>query len=336
MRTYLVTGGAGFIGINFIRYMFDKYGEDIKIVNIDKITYAGNDNIFSTLSLERTYKNYFFEKVDICDRESIDNLFKKYRPHIVINFAAESHVDRSIENPEIFVKTNILGTQVLLDSCLKYDVERYHQISTDEVYGTLGETGYFNESSPLNPRSPYSASKASADLLCNAYYQTFNLPITISRCSNNYGPYQHREKLIPLIINNLLVGKKLPVYGKGDNVRDWLYVEDHCSAVDLILQKGKIGETYNIGGHNEWKNIDLIKLLIKFVHDALPESDSRRRHIHEGLISFVQDRKGHDFRYAIDPSKIKNLGWASTKTFEKHLCETVQWYLNKLLGSDGK
>lgn len=311
----LVTGGAGFIGSNFIFYELERYSED-RIVCVDKLTYAGN---LETLTKAFLYDNFRFVKADICDRKAMYELFEEEKFDIVINFAAESHVDRSIENPEVFLQTNILGTQILLDASKKFNVSRYHQISTDEVYGDLPIDRpdlFFTESTPLNTSSPYSASKAGADLLVKAYFRTYNLPITISRCSNNYGPYQFPEKLIPLMIVNALADKKLPVYGKGINVRDWLYVEDHCKAIDMIIRKGRIGEIYNIGGHNEMRNIDIVKTICKL----LGKSDK--------LITYVTDRKGHDMRYAIDPEKIKNeLNWLPETKFEDGIQKTISWYL---------
>ncbi len=288
MKKILVTGGAGFIGSNFIRYMLNKY-EDYKIINLDLLTYAGN---LENLKDVEDNPNYEFIKGDIADRGLVNALFEKYNFDYVINFAAESHVDRSIEDPGIFVKTNIMGTQVLLDAAKKYGVEKYLQVSTDEVYGALGPTGMFTEKTPLAPNSPYSASKASADLLVRAYYKTFGLPVNITRCSNNYGPYQFPEKLIPLMIANALEDKNLPVYGDGLQVRDWLHVKDHCSAIDTVLHKGKIGEVYNVGGNNEKKNIEIVKLILEKL--GKPES----------LIKYVKDRPGHDRRYAIDNTKI--------------------------------
>ena len=326
---YFVTGGAGFIGSNFIYYMFQKYNNRIKIINIDKLTYAGNINNLNDLDKELVNNgNYVFEQVDICDSKKINQLFEKYKPNYVINFAAESHVDRSISNPHIFLNTNIIGTQVLLDASLKYGIKRFHQVSTDEVYGTLGDTGYFIEDTPLVPSSPYSASKASADLICQAYYETYNLPITISRCSNNYGPYQFPEKLIPLMITKILEIKPLPVYGDGQNVRDWLYVEDHCHAIDIIVHHAKEGEIYNIGGQNEYKNIEIVKLLIREIKEQLPLNDVRQVKISNLLIEFVEDRKGHDRRYAIDPSKIiRDLGWKPSVNFGDGIVSTIKWYL---------
>lgn len=312
----VVTGGAGFIGSNFIFYMLEKYPQ-YKIICIDSLTYAGN---LSTLKDVMNNPNFTFYKLDICDRKGIDDLFKKEMPDIVINFAAESHVDRSIENPTVFLQTNIIGTNILMDACRKYGNIRYHQVSTDEVYGDLPLDRpdlFFKEDTPIHTSSPYSSSKASADLLVQAYYRTYGLPITISRCSNNYGPYQFPEKLIPLMIANCLNDKPLPVYGKGLNVRDWLYVKDHCKAIDLIIHKGKIGEVYNVGGHNEMANIDIVKLICKELNK--PES----------LITYVTDRKGHDMRYAIDPSKISNeLGWLPEIKFNDGIKETIKWYLD--------
>ena len=312
----LVTGGAGFIGSNFIYYLLNKYPED-EVICVDCLTYAGN---LSTLKEAFDNKNFSFHKIDICDRESIYKLFEECKPDVVVNFAAESHVDRSIENSEIFLKTNIIGTAVLMDASRLYGVKRYHQVSTDEVYGDLPLDRpdlFFLETTPIHTSSPYSSSKASADLLVMAYHRTFGLPVTISRCSNNYGPYQFPEKLIPLVIANCLANKPLPVYGKGENVRDWLYVEDHCKAIDLIIRKGRVGEVYNIGGHNEMKNIDIVKLICKELNK--PES----------LITYVTDRKGHDQRYAIDPTKIHNeLGWLPETKFADGIKKTIKWYLD--------
>lgn len=314
--TILVTGGAGFIGSNFIFHMLKKY-PDYRIVCLDKLTYAGN---LSTLSSVLEEPNFRFVKLDICDREGVFRLFEEERPDIVVNFAAESHVDRSIEDPGIFLQTNILGTATLMDACRKFGVRRYHQVSTDEVYGDLPLERpdlFFTEETPLHTSSPYSASKASADLLVLAYHRTYSLPVTISRCSNNYGPYHFPEKLIPLMIINALDEKQLPVYGMGENVRDWLYVEDHCKAIDLIIHKGREGEVYNVGGHNERKNIDIVRLICK----ALGKSES--------LITYVADRKGHDMRYAIDPTKIHNeLGWLPETKFEDGIQKTIRWYLD--------
>ena len=314
--TILVTGGAGFIGSNFIFHMLKKY-PGYRIVCLDKLTYAGN---LSTLSSVLEEPNFRFVRLDICDKEGVFRLFEEERPDIVVNFAAESHVDRSIEDPGIFLQTNILGTATLMDACRKFGVRRYHQVSTDEVYGDLPLERpdlFFTETTPLHTSSPYSASKASADLLVLAYHRTYSLPVTISRCSNNYGSYQFPEKLIPLTIVNALDEKPLPVYGTGENVRDWLYVEDHCKAIDLILHKGREGEVYNVGGHNERKNIDIVRLICK----ALGKSES--------LITYVADRKGHDMRYAIDPTKIHTeLGWLPETKFEDGIQKTIQWYLN--------
>lgn len=311
-----VTGGAGFIGSNFIFYMMKKYPE-YRIVCSDKLTYAGN---LSTLESVLTNPNFRFAKIDICDRDAVYQLFAEEHPDMVVNFAAESHVDRSIENPEIFLQTNIIGTSILLDACRKYGIQRYHQVSTDEVYGDLPLDRpdlFFTEETPIHTSSPYSSSKAGADLLVLAYHRTYGLPVTISRCSNNYGPYHFPEKLIPLMIINALHDKPLPVYGDGLNVRDWLYVEDHCRAIDLILRKGCVGEVYNVGGHNEMANIDIVKLICKELDK--PES----------LINYVTDRKGHDRRYAIDPSKIhRELGWLPETKFIDGIKKTIQWYIS--------
>ena len=312
----LVTGGAGFIGSNFVFHMIKKH-PDYHIICLDALTYAGN---LSTLKDVMDNPQFKFIRRDIRDRNAIDAVFAEYHPDIVVNFAAESHVDRSIENPGIFLETNIIGTSVLMDASKKYGVSRFHQVSTDEVYGDLPLDRpdlLFKETTPLHTSSPYSASKASADLLVQAYHRTYGLPVTISRCSNNYGPYQFPEKLIPLMIINALNNKKLPVYGKGINVRDWLYVEDHCKAIDLILHKGKDGEVYNIGGHNEMRNIDIVKLILKKLNK--PES----------LIEFVADRKGHDQRYAIDPEKIHTeLDWLPETMFADGIEKTIDWYLS--------
>lgn len=312
----IVTGGAGFIGGNFVHLMVNKYPED-HIICMDSLTYAGN---METLVPVMDKPNFTFAKVDIADRDAVYALFEEQKPDIVINFAAESHVDRSIENPEIFLRTNILGTSVLMDACRKYGIKRYHQVSTDEVYGDLPLDRpdlFFTEETPIHTSSPYSSSKASADLVVLAYHRTYGLPVTISRCSNNYGPYHFPEKLIPLMIINALHGKNLPVYGKGENVRDWLYVEDHCEAIDLIVRKGTVGEVYNIGGHNERANIDVVKTILS----ALGKDES--------LITYVTDRPGHDQRYAIDPTKINNeLGWLPKTTFDEGIKKTIQWYLD--------
>ena len=311
----IVTGGAGFIGGNYIHIMLKKHPED-EIICLDALTYAGN---LETLEPVMQNPKFKFVKGDIADREFVYDLMEKERPEVIVNFAAESHVDRSIVNPELFLRTNIIGTSVLLDACRKYGIKRYHQVSTDEVYGDLPlerQDLFFTETTPLHTSSPYSASKASADLLVLAYHRTYKLPVTISRCSNNYGPYHFPEKLIPLMIANALNNKPLPVYGKGENVRDWLYVADHCNAIDLIIRQGKVGEIYNIGGHNERRNIDVVKTILKEL--GKPES----------LIHFVTDRPGHDRRYAIDPTKIHNeLGWLPATKFEDGIKQTVQWYL---------
>ena len=313
--TIIVTGGAGFIGSNFVFHMLQAH-PDYRIVCLDKLTYAGN---ISTLEPVLQQDNFRFVKADICDRQAVDKLFQEEKPDIVVNFAAESHVDRSIENPGIFLETNIMGTAVLMDACRKYGIQRYHQVSTDEVYGDLPLDRpdlFFTEETPLHTSSPYSSSKASADLLVMAYYRTYGLPVTISRCSNNYGPYHFPEKLIPLMIANALADKPLPVYGNGENVRDWLYVEDHCRAVDLIIHAGKVGEVYNVGGHNEKRNIDIVRIICQEL--GKPES----------LIVHVEDRKGHDRRYAIDPAKIhRELGWLPETKFEDGIKKTIKWYL---------
>ncbi len=312
----IVTGGAGFIGGNFCHYMTGKYADD-KIICIDKLTYAGN---LETLEPIMNKPNFKFIKADIADREAVYKIFEEEKPDIVVNFAAESHVDRSITNPEIFLQTNIIGTSVMLDACRKYGITRYHQVSTDEVYGDLplDRTDlFFTETTPIHTSSPYSASKASADLLVQAYMRTYKLPCTISRCSNNYGPYHFPEKLIPLIIANALNDKPIPVYGTGENVRDWLYVIDHCRAIDLIVRKGTVGEVYNIGGHNEKTNLDVVKTVLS----ALDKPES--------LITYVTDRAGHDRRYAIDPTKIHNeLGWLPETKFADGIKQTIQWYLD--------
>ena len=309
----IVTGGAGFIGGNFIHHMVNKY-PDYQIVNLDLLTYAGN---LETLKPVEDKPNYKFVKGDIADEAFIMDLFEKEKFDVVVNFAAESHVDRSIEDPGIFVQTNVMGTRVLLDASRKFGVKRYHQVSTDEVYGSLGAEGYFHETTPLDPRSPYSVSKTSADLFVQAYSETYKMPVSITRCSNNYGPYHFPEKLIPLIIKNILEGKHLPVYGDGSNVRDWLYVEDHCKAIDLVVREGQDGEVYNVGGHNEKQNIEIVKIICKEL--GKPES----------LITHVGDRKGHDMRYAIDPTKIHNeLGWLPETKFADGIKKTIKWYLD--------
>lgn len=313
--TIIVTGGAGFIGSNFVFHML-KAHPDYRIVCLDKLTYAGN---LSTLEPVLQQDNFRFVKEDICDRQAVDKLFQEEKPDMVVNFAAESHVDRSIENPGIFLETNIIGTAVLMDACRKYGIQRYHQVSTDEVYGDLPLDRpdlFFTEETPLHTSSPYSSSKAGADLLVMAYYRTYGLPVTISRCSNNYGPYHFPEKLIPLMIANALADKPLPVYGNGENVRDWLYVEDHCRAIDLIIHNGKVGQVYNVGGHNEKRNIDIVRIICQEL--GKPES----------LIVHVEDRKGHDRRYAIDPAKIhRELGWLPETKFEDGIKKTIKWYL---------
>ena len=312
----IVTGGAGFIGSNFIFYELKHHPKD-EIICVDCLTYAGN---LSTLKPIMDNKNFKFVKLDITNRSGIEQLFEQEHPDIVVNFAAESHVDRSIDNPEIFLDTNIRGTAVLMDACRKYGITRYHQVSTDEVYGDLPLDRpdlFFTEETPIHTSSPYSSSIAAADLLVLAYHRTYGLPVTISRCSNNYGPYHFPEKLIPLMIANALANKPLPVYGTGENVRDWLYVEDHCKAIDLIIRNGSVGEVYNVGGHNEMKNIDIVKLICKEL--GKPES----------LITFVSDRKGHDMRYAIDPTKIhRELGWLPETSFSDGIKKTIQWYLD--------
>ena len=354
MKTYLVTGAAGFIGANYLKYILAKH-DDIKVVVLDALTYAGNlETIASDIDNERC----FFVKGDICDQALADQLFAEYKFDYVVNFAAESHVDRSIENPQLFLQTNILGTQNLLDAARRAWVTgkdehgyptwrkdvRYHQVSTDEVYGSLGAEGFFTEETPLCPHSPYSASKTSADMIVMAYRDTYKMPVTITRCSNNYGPYHFPEKLIPLIIKNILEGKKLPVYGDGSNVRDWLYVEDHCKAIDLVVRRGRNGEVYNVGGHNEKQNIEIVKLTIATIHQMMTENPEYRKvlkkkerkengeisidWINESLITFVKDRLGHDQRYAIDPEKItKELGWYPETKFEVGIVKTIQWYL---------
>ena len=353
--TYLITGGAGFIGANFVKYMINKYS-DIQIIVLDSLTYAGN---LGTLSEELKDPRIKFVKGDICDNTVTDRIFSENSIDYVVNFAAESHVDRSIENPQIFLQTNILGTQNLLDTAKKYWTNgkdennypvwkkgvKYLQVSTDEVYGSLSEEGYFTETTPLDPSSPYSAAKTGGDLIVKAYGETYKMPINITRCSNNYGPYHFPEKLIPLIIRNILEGKQLPVYGDGSNVRDWLYVEDHCKAIDTVLNKGRIAEVYNIGGHNEKRNIDIVKLVISTIYDILEKEPQYRSvlkkreilsdgtvdisWINNDLISFVVDRQGHDQRYAIDPTKISTeLGWTPETMFDKGIVKTIRWYLD--------
>ena len=357
MKTYLVTGAAGFIGSNFIKYLlYKKYkDEDIKVIVLDLLTYAGN---YGTIKDDVDGKRCVFVHGDIREREMADRLVAAKDVDSEVNCAAESHVDRSIETPQLFLETNILGTQNLLDAARRAWVtgkdatgypawkegKRFHQVSTDEVYGSLGAEGYFTEDTPVCPHSPYSASKTSSDLIVKAYHDTYHMPVTITRCSNNYGPYHFPEKLIPLIINNILEGKQLPVYGKGDNVRDWLYVEDHCKAIDLVVREGRDGEVYNVGGHNEMKNIDIVKLTIKTIHDMMADDKSLRNilkkqvkdangdidisWINDSLITFVTDRLGHDQRYAIDPTKIKNeLGWQPETMFADGIVKTIRWNL---------
>ena len=311
----IVTGGAGFIGANFVYYQLEKHPQD-RIICLDALTYAGN---LETLEEAMKHPNFRFVKGDIADREFVYRLFEEEHPDIVVNFAAESHVDRSIENPEIFLKTNIMGTQVLMDACRKYGIKRYHQVSTDEVYGDLPLDRpdlFFTEETPIHTSSPYSSSKAGADLLVLAYYRTFGLPVSITRCSNNYGPYHFPEKLIPLMISRALADEPLPVYGKGENIRDWLYVKDHCSAIDLVMRKGRVGEVYNVGGHNERTNLEVVKTILAQL--GKPES----------LITYVTDRPGHDMRYAIDPTKIHTeLGWLPETKFDDGIKATIQWYL---------
>lgn len=345
MKTYIVTGGAGFIGANFVKYMLSSYN-DVQLIVLDALTYAGN---LGTIAGDLDGNRCIFVKGDICDQESVSRLFEKYQVDIVVNFAAESHVDRSIENPRLFLETNILGTQNLMDVARKYWVTgkddsgyptwkagvRYHQVSTDEVYGSLGAEGFFTETTPLDPRSPYSASKTSADLFVKAYFETYKFPATLTRCSNNYGPYHFPEKLIPLIIKNILEGKKLPVYGDGKNVRDWLYVEDHCKAIDKVIRYGRNGEVYNVGGHNEKQNIEIVKLTIDTIRHLMETEPKYRSvlktdisNISYDLITYVQDRLGHDKRYAIDPTKMKNeLDWYPETSFNKGIVKTIRWYL---------
>jgi len=328
MKTYLVTGGAGFIGSNFVLYMLNKY-DDVFIINVDKLTYAGNlENLKSVENNPR----YTFVQADICDDKAIAEIFAKYEVDYVVNFAAESHVDRSIADPEVFVRTNVLGTVNLLNNAKKawqIGDDQYKegvknlQVSTDEVYGSLGETGYFMETTPLDPHSPYSSSKASADLFVKAYGDTYKFPINITRCSNNYGPYQFPEKLIPLIMNNTLNHKNLPVYGDGMQVRDWLYVDDHCKAIDMVIRDGVCGEVYNVGGHNERPNIFIVKTIINYIKENVDET------VGEHMITYVTDRKGHDRRYGIDPQKIKDaLGWYPETPFEEGIVKTMKWYLD--------
>lgn len=328
MKTYLVTGGCGFIGANFIHYMFEKYGDSIRIVNLDKLTYAGNP---ANLKEIEHLQKYIFVKGDICDKKLVNDLFQQYEIDYVVHFAAESHVDRSIESADEFVRSNVLGTLTLMDAAKRawecgeaYRAGvKYLQVSTDEVYGSLGETGYFTEVTPLDPHSPYSASKASADLMVKSYIDTHRFPANITRCSNNYGPYQYPEKLIPLLITNCLEKKPIPVYGDGMNIRDWLYVEDHCRAIDMVLHNAPSGEIYNIGGHNEKTNIDIVRLVVGYLHDNIDKE------ITENLITYVADRKGHDRRYAIDSSKITHdLSWRPETSFDKGIITTILWYIS--------
>lgn len=353
--TYLITGGAGFIGANFVKHMLAVHPQS-KLVILDALTYAGN---LGTLTQELKDPRVVFVKGDICDRSITEKIFTDHKIDYVVNFAAESHVDRSIENPQLFLQVNILGTQNLLDTARKFWTEgkdennypiwcegvKFLQVSTDEVYGSLGDEGYFTETTPLDPRSPYSAAKTGGDLIVQAYSETYKMPVNITRCSNNYGPYHFPEKLIPLIIRNILEGKQLPVYGDGSNVRDWLYVEDHCKAIDAVLHSGRVGQVYNIGGHNEKKNIDIVKLVIKTIHDIMESKPEYREVLkkkeaatdgsidiswmNDNLISFVKDRQGHDHRYAIDPTKISaELGWLPETSFDKGIVKTIYWYLD--------
>ena len=336
MRTYLVTGGAGFIGSNYIHYMFKKYGDDIRIINVDKLTYAGN---LENLKDVEGRENYRFVKADVCDAKAIAEIFAEEDISRVVHFAAESHVDRSIEDPGVFVRTNVLGTLTMLnaarnawelpDGSFKEDHKFLH-VSTDEVYGSLSDpSDYFYETTKYDPHSPYSASKASSDFMVKAFMDTYGFPANITNCSNNYGPYQFPEKLIPLMINNALHGKKLPVYGDGKNIRDWLYVEDHCKGIDLVQEKGRLFETYNIGGHNERENIQIIHTILDTLKEMLPADDPRRELVSEDLITYVTDRKGHDRRYAIAPDKIKaEVGWYPETCFEEGIKKTIAWYFD--------
>ncbi len=336
MRTYLVTGGAGFIGSNYIHYMFKKYDNEIRIINVDALTYAGN---LENLKEVEKRENYTFVKADICDKEAISKIFEENEIDRVVHFAAESHVDRSIKNPEVFVQTNVLGTAVMLN-CARAAWEnpdgsykegkRFLHVSTDEVYGSLEEDGgYFYETTPYAPHSPYSASKASSDMLVKAYMDTYKFPANITNCSNNYGPYQFPEKFIPLMINNALQGKKLPVYGDGKNVRDWLYVEDHAKAIDLVQEKGRLFETYNVGGHNEKQNIEILHIILDTLREMLPDTDERKSLVSDDLITYVEDRKGHDRRYAIAPDKISaEIGWEPETMFKEGIRKTIKWYFD--------
>ena len=334
MRTYLVTGGAGFIGSNYIHYMFRKYGDQIRIINVDKLTYAGN---LENLKDIEGRDNYTFVRADICDKEAIRKIFAENDIDRVVHFAAESHVDRSIRNPEVFVQTNVLGTAVMLNAAREAwekedgsypEDKKFLHVSTDEVYGSLPEgEGYFYETTPYSPHSPYSASKAGSDMLVRAYMDTYHFPANITNCSNNYGPYQFPEKLIPLIINNALQGKKLPVYGDGKNVRDWLYVEDHAKAIDMVQEQGRLFETYNVGGHNEKQNIEIVEIILDTLQEMLPDDDPRKAHINRDLITYVEDRKGHDRRYAIAPDKIKaEIGWEPETMFKEGIKKTIRWF----------
>ncbi|MBR0163226.1 MAG: dTDP-glucose 4,6-dehydratase [Lachnospiraceae bacterium] len=334
MTTFLVTGGAGFIGANYIHYMFRTYGDDIRIINADALTYAGNPENLKEIE---TRDNYTFVKADITDKEAVSRIFAENDIDTVVHFAAESHVDRSITDPEVFVRTNVLGTATLLNAARAAwekedgtypEGKKFLHVSTDEVYGSLPEgEGYFYEDTPYAPRSPYSASKAGSDLLVRAYMETYGFPANITNCSNNYGPYQFPEKLIPLMIHNALEGKKLPVYGDGKNVRDWLYVEDHARAIDMVIKKGRLFETYNVGGHNEKQNIEIVKTIIDILKEELPEDDQRRAHLTYDLITYVEDRKGHDRRYAIAPDKIrKEVGWEPETMFAEGIRKTIRWY----------
>ena len=335
MRTYLVTGGAGFIGSNFIHFLFKTYGDSIRVINVDSLTYAGNPENLKDIE-DRS--GYVFVHADICDAPAMDQLFQENDISRVVHFAAESHVDRSIRNPDVFVKTNVLGTLTMLNAA-KHAWEqpdgsylpdhRFLHVSTDEVYGSLSEPGtYFYETTKYDPHSPYSASKASSDFMVKAYMDTYGFPANITNCSNNYGPYQFPEKLIPLMIHNALAGKALPVYGDGLNVRDWLYVEDHCRGIDLVQEKGRLFETYNIGGHNERRNIDIVKTIIRTLREVLPDTDPRKKLVSEDLITYVEDRKGHDRRYAIAPDKIQaETGWYPETCFEDGIRRTIEWYL---------
>lgn len=355
MNTYLVTGAAGFIGANYIKYLLKEF-EDVRVVILDLLTYAG---YFGTIDKDIDNERCFFYKGDIGNRALLDQLFQEYRFDVVVNFAAESHVDRSISNPQLFLQTNILGTQSLLEAARTAWVTgrdeqgyptwrkgvRFHQVSTDEVYGSLGPEGFFTENTPLSPHSPYSASKASADMVVMAYHYTYKMPTSITRCSNNYGPYQFPEKLIPLVINNILNKKSLPIYGKGDNIRDWLFVEDHCKAIETVIRKGNEGSVYNVGGHNEMKNIDIVKIILQTIHDIMEQEPGYRSllkvqdkdasgeinisWINEGLITYVKDRLGHDQRYGIDPTKIHtDLGWLPETDFATGIKKTIRWYLD--------